>query len=99
MIYQDQGRSDEAEKIYLELVRKHPDYAAAWVNLASIREQAGDLQESERLFRRAVEAIDVGDRGAVHLRQPCRRHADDPFAQAVVDAALAAGPAEGAHRP
>lgn len=47
---------DEAGKIYRELVERHPDYAAAWVNLASIREQAGDHEEAERLFRRGVEA-------------------------------------------
>jgi choline-sulfatase len=49
------GRVDEAETTWLELVRDHPDFGRAWLNLASVSIQRQNWTEGERLARTAIE--------------------------------------------
>ncbi len=56
VIYQDQGKSKEAEELYREVVNQNPGFAPAWSNLASILEDRGQPGEAETLHRRAMEA-------------------------------------------
>ena len=56
VIYQDQGRFDEAETLYKSILEQHPGYASAWSNLASIQEARGRRPEAEQSYRRAVDA-------------------------------------------
>ena len=56
VIYQDQGKLEEAEKLYREIVEQNPGFAPAWSNLASIQEKRGQADEAEKSHRRAMEA-------------------------------------------
>ena len=56
VIYQDQGKLDEAERLYKTIVEHNPDFAPAWSNLASIQEKRGQAEEAEKYHRRAMEA-------------------------------------------
>jgi len=49
------GRVAEAETTWRELVRDHPDFGRAWVNLASLSIQRQNWAEAERFARTAVE--------------------------------------------
>ena len=49
------GRVAEAETAWLELVRDHPEFGRAWLNLASISIQRQNWPEGERLARTATE--------------------------------------------
>jgi tetratricopeptide (TPR) repeat protein len=56
VIYQDQGKLEEAERLYRTIVEKVPGFAPAWSNLASILEKRGQVDEAEKYHRRALEA-------------------------------------------
>lgn len=56
VIYQDQEKLDEAQRLYNTIVEHHPDFAPAWSNLASIHEKRGQAEEAEKYHRRAMEA-------------------------------------------
>ena len=49
------GRAAEAETTWRELVRDHPDFGRAWVNLASLSIQRQNWAEAERFARTAIE--------------------------------------------
>jgi len=49
------GRMAEAESVWRELIRDHPDYGRAWLNMASLSIQRGEWAEVERLARVAIE--------------------------------------------
>ena len=49
------GRVAEAEKVWRELIRDHPDYGRAYLNMASLSIQRRDWPAVERLARAAVE--------------------------------------------
>ena len=49
------GRVDEAESMWRELMRDHPDYGRSWLNMASLSIQRKNWVEVERFARVAVE--------------------------------------------
>ena len=49
------GRVAEAETTWRELIRDHPDFGRAWINLASLSIQRQNWTEGERLARTAIE--------------------------------------------
>jgi len=59
VIYQDQEKLEEAERLYRTIVEHDPGFAPAWSNLASIQEKRGQADEAEKSHRCAMEA----DRG------------------------------------
>jgi Tfp pilus assembly protein PilF len=56
VIFQDEGRLEEAENLYRSIVEQHPGFAPAWSNLASIQEKQGRMDAAEQSYKRAVEA-------------------------------------------
>ncbi len=56
VIYQDQEKLEEAERLYRTIVEHNPGFAPAWSNLASIQEKRGQTDEAEKSHRRAMEA-------------------------------------------
>ncbi|MGA2402481.1 MAG: tetratricopeptide repeat protein, partial [Syntrophobacteraceae bacterium] len=54
VIYQDQGKLDQAEKLYMAIIERNKDFAPAWSNLASIQEKRGQSDEAEKSHRRAM---------------------------------------------
>jgi tetratricopeptide (TPR) repeat protein len=56
VIYQDQEKLEEAERLYKIIVEHDPGFAPAWSNLASIQEKRGQADEAEKSHRRAMEA-------------------------------------------
>jgi len=55
VIFQDQGRVEEAEAIYRAILDRNPGYAPAWSNLASVQEKRGQADAAEKSYRRALE--------------------------------------------
>jgi tetratricopeptide (TPR) repeat protein len=49
------GRPSEAEALWRELTRDHPDYWRAWLNMASLSIQRRDWAAVERYARAAIE--------------------------------------------
>jgi len=49
------GRVAEAESMWRELIRDHPEYGRSWLNMASLSIQRQDWAEVERFARVAVE--------------------------------------------
>lgn len=49
------GRPAEAEAIWRELIHDHPDFARAWLNLASLSIQRQSWAEAERFARSAID--------------------------------------------
>jgi len=56
VIYQDQGKLEEAERLYKTILEHDPGFAPAWSNLASIQEKRGQADEAEKSHRRALDA-------------------------------------------
>jgi len=54
----EQGRLDEAEKLYSELHRAFPDDSAAILSLAFIAMKRFDFETAERLLKRAVSIVE-----------------------------------------
>jgi tetratricopeptide (TPR) repeat protein len=48
------GRTAEAEAVWRELIRDHPEYGDPWLNLSSLSIQRGDWGEVERLARAVI---------------------------------------------
>lgn len=51
---QDQ-KFDEAEKIFFELVKNHPDYAGPYANIGILLKRKGKGEEAELAFKKALE--------------------------------------------
>ena len=49
-----QGRLDEAERVYLDILRRHPNQADAWYLLAAVASQTKRYDKAVELFERAV---------------------------------------------
>ena len=49
------GRVAEAETMWRDLIRDHPDYGRSWLNMASLSIQRKNWSEAERFARGAVE--------------------------------------------
>jgi choline-sulfatase len=49
------GRIDDAEAIWRELIRDHPEFGRAWLNLATLSIQRQSWTEAERFARSAIE--------------------------------------------
>jgi arylsulfatase A-like enzyme/Tfp pilus assembly protein PilF len=49
------GRVTEAETTWRELIRDHPEFGRAWINLASLSIQRQNWTEAERFARTAIE--------------------------------------------
>jgi len=58
------GRTDEAERCYLEALRRNPEYAPARVNLGALYLDAGRFQEAAEAFEVALNGLAV-NRGPV----------------------------------
>jgi Tfp pilus assembly protein PilF len=56
VIYQDEGKLVEAERLYREIAEQDTGFAPAWSNLAAIQEKRGQADEAEKSHRRALEA-------------------------------------------
>ena len=56
VIYQDQEKLEQAERLYRTIIERNPGFAPAWSNLASIQEKRGQADEAEKSHRRALEA-------------------------------------------
>ena len=50
----DLGRTDQAEAVYLDLVRRSPDQVDALYNLGNLKMRGGDAGEAIQWYRRAV---------------------------------------------
>jgi len=55
-IYQEKGRTQEAEELYKKVLAASPDDAMALSNLANIYRERGRPQEAEALYEEAMEA-------------------------------------------
>ena len=88
VIYQDEGRTGEAVELYRSILDRHPRYAPALANLASIEEGGGDFQSAERTYRRAMEvnpddAAAAGQYGFFLLRRDRVGDAEAAFLEAL----------------
>jgi protein O-GlcNAc transferase len=60
-IHQDQGRLDEAERLYRRILARQPDHAASLCRLGQIRMRQGRLDAAIALLRRAAGLINSAD--------------------------------------
>ena len=49
------GKFSEAERLLLELIAAHPDFAAAYNSLGAVYFVQGDLDKAEQAYRAAIE--------------------------------------------
>ena len=50
----DQGKFDEANRIYSEALRYDPEYAEAFYGLGNVKMNQGQLEEAKRYFLEAL---------------------------------------------
>lgn len=53
--FYSKGQLTEAEHLFLELLKKHPNYAYAWFRLGNIHARVGQLLLAEKDFQRVIE--------------------------------------------
>jgi tetratricopeptide (TPR) repeat protein len=88
VLYQDHEKPAEAKREYQTLLEKHPDYSPAWVNLAAIQEQEGDLLAAEGSLDNALAAdrdnpFPVSQKGFFLLRRARLPEARSAFEEAL----------------
>lgn len=67
----ERGRLEEAEAVYLELLKRKPDMAKAWVNLGGVRMLRWDFDGCLEATRRGVELAPDSPRAHYNHGQAC----------------------------
>lgn len=71
-----QGDLQGAAQSYTELIRRKPDYAQAYINLARVRVDEGDMAEAEKYFAKAAELNPRSDEAMVALAKLAEQRGD-----------------------
>ena len=73
LVYEDQGRFEEAEACYREAVRVEPEFGYAYNNLGYLLMEQSRLAEADSVLRAGRVAIPVGHRSAPFLARTSGR--------------------------
>lgn len=92
LIYSEQGRFREAERVFQELLAQYPEYIQAWVGLGYLYLGKGWFHEAEYVANQ-VEKCPCGEAYAAALRaEACIRRGEMAPARQFLDRAIAAAP-------
>lgn len=73
--YRDAGRQNEAIEQYQKVITNDPGYGAAYLELGSLQEDAGDLVEAGKTYRQAITAAE--EKGDLHLKNRAKMRLED----------------------
>ena len=54
--YMSENRVEKAEEFFLILLKQHPDYVAAYLQYAQLKEKEYKIDEAKDLYRRGIKA-------------------------------------------
>jgi len=90
--YNNQGRSGEAERIFIKLLEINPEDDDIYVSLGGIYRKQGDYMQAEKMFRRAVGVNPENEDGYISLGDFYRSLKNYPTAQKMYRKALELNP-------
>ena len=89
-----QGRDDEAARLWSRLLEIQPGHEGALTGLGQLAFRRGDLEGARRAFQRLVEASGRDPQQWVNLALVCQRLRDEPGEEEALRRALAVDPSD-----